>query len=92
VRGLPQSIEIALRGTIVYDYGLAFNVAKVSQTLPEVIPDRCIIDNANVGDPYDRLLSAHRERCYDDCATEKRDEIAPLHWMYSLRLPGCFPP
>jgi len=37
--GVPQSIEVALRGTRVDDDVPAINIAKVAQTLPEVIPE-----------------------------------------------------
>ena len=76
MRGLPQAIEIALRGAIVNDDVPALNVAKVAQTLPEVIPDRRIVNNANVGDPNGGLLCARRERCCDGCAADKRGEFA----------------
>jgi hypothetical protein len=56
----------------------------VARTLPEVIPERCVIDNANVGRLI-RLLRARPERRCDHCATDKADKLAPLHSTPSLQ-------
>src|SRR5262249_4212395 len=61
----------------------AFNVAKIAQTLTEVIPNRLIIDDAD-GRELRRPLRPCGKRPRGRCAAEQRDEIAtPDHSITS---------
>ena len=61
MRGLPQSIKIALRRTVFDGDVAALDVAKIVEALTEVIPYRRVIDNANARN-YASLLRARHER------------------------------
>src|SRR5215472_16843940 len=73
-RGEP--IGLPLGRPIFEDNIPAFDVTKVAQFLPEVIPDWCIIDDADERSLRRSMLRARRERPSSNTA-EKRDEIAP---------------
>src|SRR6516162_9872574 len=82
-RGPPQEIDVALRSAIFKGDVLAHHVAIIAQALPEVIPYRGIINDADARNPATRrLLRARRERPRSRAA-EKRDELAPLHSITS---------
>src|SRR5262249_45946901 len=60
--GHGEPIGFALRRTVFKGDGLAFDIAEVAQPLPERVPYRCVVDNA---DPWNlgwALLRARRER------------------------------
>src|SRR5262245_39622040 len=75
-RGPPKAIDVALRGAIFKGDVLAHHIAIIAQALPEVIPYRCIIHDADARNPATRLLRARRERPRRRAADE-RDELAP---------------
>src|SRR5262249_1979712 len=58
------------------------NVAKIAQTLTEVIPDRLIIDDAD-GRELRRLPRPCGKRPRHRRAADERDELAPLHSITS---------
>ena len=65
-RGPPQEIDVALRSAIFKGDVLAHHVAIIAQALPEVIPYRGIINDADARNPATRrLLRARRERPSD---------------------------
>src|SRR5262249_51178360 len=74
-RGEP--IGFLLRRTIVNSDGLTFNVAKLAQPVPKVVPHGSIIDDADPRQPI-ALLRAGRERPRCRRAAEQRDELAAL--------------
>src|SRR5262245_16671141 len=55
-RGPPQEIDVALRSAIFKGDVLAHHVAIIAQALPEVIPYRGIINDANARNPTTRRL------------------------------------
>src|SRR6516225_4674854 len=79
-RGEP--IGFLLRRTIVNSDGLTFNVAKLAQPVPKVVPHGSIIDDADPRQPI-ALLRVRRERPRDRRAADERDELAPLHSITS---------
>src|SRR5260370_27591615 len=71
-----------VRRTIFNSDGLAFDVAKVAQPLPEVVPYGSIVDDADPRNLGRALLRTRRERPRRRRAAEQRDEMAPIHvWM-----------
>src|SRR5262249_28315335 len=56
--------------------------AEIAQSLPESIPHRRIIDDADARNPS-LLLRARRERPRGSRAAEQRDELAAPHSMTS---------
>src|SRR5262249_20515505 len=66
-------------GTAIFKRNvLAFQIAEIAQSLPESIPHRRIIDDADARNPS-LLLRARRERPRDCPAAQQRDEIAASH-------------
>src|SRR5262249_51349254 len=80
-RGVGQPLGHAISTAIFKRKVLAFQIAEIAQSLPESIPHRRVIDDADARN-LSLLLRMRRERpCR--CAAEHHDELAPLHSITS---------
>src|SRR5262249_18993763 len=77
-RGLGEPLGRAIGTAIFKRNVLAFQIAEIAQSLPESIPHRRIIDDADARNPS-LLLSDRRERPRRCRAADQRDELAPFH-------------
>jgi hypothetical protein len=81
-RSPGQSIDVVLRGSVFDGNVLPFDIAKVAQALPKVIPVGRVVYDADARHPAAWLLCARRERPCSR-APEQRDERAPPHSITS---------
>ena len=61
-RSPGQSIDVVLRGSVFDRNVLPFDIAKVAQALPKVIPIRRVVYDAYARHPAGRLLRPRRQR------------------------------
>src|SRR5262249_29366337 len=81
-RGLGEPLGRAVGTAIFKRNVLAFQIAEIVQALPESIPHRRIIDDADARNPS-LLLRARRDRPTSRRAAEQSDELAPFHSITS---------